>query len=475
MPRLSPALGAALGAAAFTGQWLRRRRRSVRPAFGSRKRVVIVGAGFGGLRLARELVDAPVEVVLVDRNNYHLFQPLLYQVATAALEPEEIASAVRGVVQDQANVRFRMDEAVGVDWEARTLTLADGVPEPFDWLVVAAGAVTATFGVPGVTEHAFGLKRLSEAVGLRSWTIRQFERAAQATAPAELDAELTFAIVGGGATGVEMSVAMRELFEQVLAADFPGLDVARARVLLLEAGDTVLSAYPPDLRAYTLDQLRARGVEVRLGTAVASIEGDADGAQAVVLGTGERIETRTVLWAAGVEAAPLAGALGVEQGRGGRVTVGPDLRLPGRAGAFAIGDLAAATDADGAPLPQLAPVAQQQASYLARRIAAEARGERPDAAPFRYVDKGSMATIGRGAAVALLPGGIRLTGWVAWQAWAWLHLVLLVGFRNRANVMVNWIYNYATYDRSARLILDLPVERLARPRPEPGDTGAPPA
>ena len=431
---------------------VRGRRRPVPPPDGA-MRVVCVGAGFGGLRLAQELDGEPVEVTLVDRNNYHLFQPLLYQVATAALEAEEIAHAVRGVFHGQGNVRFRMAQATGVDWDARELLTAQGEPIPFDRLVVAAGAETASFGVPGVDDYAFGLKHLEEAVALRSHVIRRFERAT--LDPAEIDrGALTFVVVGGGPTGVEMSVALTELFSKVLRDDFPDLDVGRARVILAEAGDGVLTAYDRDLQQYALRQVRQRGVDVRLGAAVERVEG-VGGQATVVTIDGERIPAQTVLWAAGVKAAGLAETLGAATGRGGRITVGPDLSVPGHAGVYAVGDIAAGPEA----LPQLAPVAQQQARYVARRLAAEARGQAPHDRPFRYVDKGTMATIGRGAAVAEVPGGIKLTGFVAWQAWAWLHLALLVGFRNRANVYVNWVYNYLTYDRSARLVLDR--ERIA--------------
>lgn len=433
-----------LGASAL-GRW----RRPPAPPPGRRPlRVVCVGAGFGGLRLAQELDGEPVEVTLVDRNNYHLFQPLLYQVATAALEAEEIAHAVRGVFHDQDNVRFRMAQATGVDWDGRALLTAEGEPGPFDRLVIAAGAETASFGVPGVDDYAFGLKHLEEAVALRSHVIRCFERAT--VDPGEVDrGALTFVVVGGGPTGVEMSVALMELFEKVLRDDFPDLDVSRARVVLVERGDGVLTAYDRDLQRYALGQIRRRGVDVRLGAAVERVEGAGGRATAAVI-DGERVPAQTVLWAAGVKAAGLAEALGVATGRGGRIEVGPDLSVPGRPGVYAVGDVAAGPGA----LPQLAPVAQQQARYVARRLAAEARGEAPDDRPFRYLDKGTMATIGRGAAVAEVPGGVKLTGFVAWQAWAWLHLALLVGFRNRANVYVNWVYNYLTYDRSARLVLD---------------------
>ena len=421
-----------------------------------RLRVVCVGAGFGGLRLAQALRGEPVEVTLVDRNNYHLFQPLLYQVATSALEAEEIAHVVRGVFQDQPNVRFRMAEATGVDWERRALLTAGGAALPFDRLVIAAGAETASYGVPGVESFAFGLKRLDDAVALRSHVIARFEQAAMD--PAEIDrGALTFVVVGGGPTGVELSVALAELFGRVLTADFPELDVSRARVLLVEAGDRVLSSFDQALREYALREVRARGVDVRLRTSVERVEGTGGSggrgrvATGVVMG-GERVPAQTVVWAAGVRASGLADGLGVSQTEGGRIEVGRTLAVRGREGVYAIGDVAAGTGPGAGVLPQLAPVAQQQADYVAARIAAEARGQRPTLEPFRYRDKGFMATIGRGAAVAELPGGARLRGRLAWHAWLWLHLILLVGFRNRANVLVNWAWNYLTHDRAARLI-----------------------
>ncbi len=455
----------ALGLGALT----RRLRKRPAPMPARPMRVVVVGAGFGGLRLAQELAGEPVEVTLVDRNNYHLFQPLLYQVATSALEAEEIAGSIRGIFHGDANVRFRMAEATGVDWDARTLQTSEGEPIAFDRLVIAAGAETASYGVPGVDEYAFGLKHLEEAVALRSHIIRRFERVA--LDPTEIErGALTFVVVGAGPTGVEMSVALTELFERVLADDFPEVDVARTRVILAEAGDAVLSPYAPSLREYALAEVRQRGVEVRLGTAVERVDGDAGQATAVVM-DGVAVPAQTVLWAAGIKAAGLAETLGVAQGRGGRIAVGPDLSVAGRDGVYAVGDIAAGPD----PLPQLAPVAQQQARYVARRLVAHARGERPSDEPFHYVDKGTMATIGRGAAVAEVPGGIKLTGHLAWQAWAWLHLFLLVGFRNRANVYVNWVYNYLTYDRSARLIVNRDRVASLLPRSEtPTALSAPP-
>jgi NADH dehydrogenase len=446
-----------LGLVVLGATALRRARRTDTPPGEPSLRVVCVGAGFGGLRLAQALGRAPVEVTLVDRSNYHLFQPLLYQVATSALETEEIAHAVRGVFHKQPNVRFRMAEAVGVDWEARALLTAEGAPIPFDRLVIAAGAETASFGVPGAERFCFGLKHLEEAVALRGHVIRRFERVA--LDPDEIErGALTFVVVGGGATGVEMSVALRELIDRVFADDFPELDVSAARVLLVEREKAVLRSYTEDLRAYAAREIRERGVELLLGATVDRIEGEAanDGpgrATAAVV-DGASIPTQTVVWVAGVKAAGLAGALGLPQTRGGRIEVTRSLVVQGHDGVYAIGDIAAGTGPGAETLPQLAPVAQQQARYVASRIADEARGRRPSLEPFRYRDKGTMATIGRGAAVAQLPGGRRLRGWLAWQAWVWLHLFLLVGFRNRLNVFVNWAWNYVTYDRSARLVVD---------------------
>ena len=419
MPDLAASIWILLGfAAAFAAvvAWLLLRQ-PPRALGAGALRVVCVGAGFGGLRLAQALKHAPVEVTLVDRTNYHLFQPLLYQVATAALEAEEIASSVRGVVQGQRNVRFRMAEATGVNWLRRELETAAGPPIPFDRLVIAAGAETASFGVPGVDDFAFGLKRLEDAVALRSWVLRRFERAS--LDPAEIGrGALTFVVVGAGPTGVEMSVALRELIDRVLVKDFPELDVSAARVLLVERGDAVLAPYGESLRAYAEDEIRERGVELHLGAGVDAVEGTGGAARAVVI-DGERVPAQTVVWAAGVKAAGLADALGLIQTRSGRIEVGPTLEVTGHTGVYAVGDVAAGT---GGALPQLAPVAQQQARYVARRIADESRGDAPSAEPFAYLDKGTMATIGRGAAVAEVPGGLRLRGWLAWQAWAWLHL-----------------------------------------------------
>lgn len=422
---------------------------------GRKSRVVIVGAGFGGLRLARELRHAPVDVVLVDQRNYHVFQPLLYQVATAALDPEEIAHNVRGLFHGQRNFHFRLGRVIGADWQGRQLLMAEGRPISFDYLVLAAGAVTNDFGIPGVAQHAFPLKGMDEAVQLRSHIMCQFEQADADPSLIEAGA-LNFVVVGGGPTGVEMAGALVEWFQMVLRKDYPQLDVSRAHVILIEALDRLLSPFDPALRENTRRTLAERGVEVLLGEAVSEVRPDA-----VALKSGWVIPTRTVIWGAGVKGNPLAAAMGLDLARGGRVVVDPDLSVPGKPDVYVIGDLAASKDAQGNLHPQLAQVALQGAVHVARQI--ERRLAQPDqadavraaGAPFVYRDPGMMATIGRHAAVAQFPIGWRFTGFAAWLMWLFLHLVFLIGFRNRLNVLINWMWNYFTYDRSSRLIVDV--------------------
>ncbi len=397
-------------------------------------KVVIVGAGFGGLKAAKALKNAPVDVVLVDSRNHHTFQPLLYQVATAALGPEEIAHSVRGIFRDQSNLTFRMARVTGVDWAAKQVRADNGQPIPFDYLILAAGAVTHDFGVPGVREHALGLKSLDEAMAIRRQVMRQFERAD--ADPALIDqGALTFVLVGGGPTGVEMAGALAELFDLVLQRDFPGIPVGAARVILLEAGERLLLPFHPSLSANTLRALQSRGVEVRFSQAVVQVD-----AAGVTLKSGERIAAHTVVWGAGVKVNPLADVLGAEQTRGGRLVVNDDLSLPAHPDAFVVGDMAAGKDGAGALYPQLAQAAMQSGAHAAQQILRRMRGQ-PGAA-FAYRDPGSMATIGRNAAVAQFPFGARFTGIIAWLMWVFLHLMYLVGFRNRLNVFVNWVFNY---------------------------------
>jgi NADH dehydrogenase len=409
-------------------------------------KVVVVGAGFGGIEVARHLKGAPVEVTLVDQHNFHTFQPLLYQVATAGLNAADVAYVVRGLFHRQSNVQFRQARVTGVDWSARRVVVADQADLPFDHLVIAGGATVTHFGTPGAAEHGFPLYTLADATHLRNHIVRRFE--ATDTDPAQLDrGGLTFVVVGGGPTGVETAGALAELFAMVFRRDYPGLDVSRARVVLVEMQDHLLHPFKASSRRHALETLRSRGVEVRLGTQVASV-----GPERVTFADGEVIPCQTLVWAAGVQANPLARTLGVEQDRGGRIVVRPDLQVPGHPGTWAIGDIAATRDRRGDLLPQLAPVAMQSGRHVARQIRRLLEG-RPST-PFRYRDKGTMATIGRRAAVAELPGRIRLWGAPAWLAWLGLHLVFLVGKRNRLSVLLNWAWNYLTWDRGPRLILD---------------------
>ena len=408
-------------------------------------KVVVVGAGFAGLEVARHLHRQPVEVTLVDRNNFHTFQPLLYQVATAGLNAADVAHAARGLFHGQGNVAFRQATVTGVDWGARIVRLEGQSDLPFDHLVVAGGATVAHFGTPGAAEHGFPLYTLDDAIVLRNHIVERFEAAD--VDRGEIDrGGLTFVVVGGGPTGVEMAGALAELFAMVFRKDYPRLDVSRARVILLEMQDHLLSPFTERSRRHALETLRARGVEVRLGSQVASVS-----PTAVVLADGEELPCQTLVWAAGVRASPLAELLGVEAERGGRVPVGPDLRIVGHANGWAVGDIAAAHDRAGRLLPQLAPVAMQGGRHVACQIERLLSGRPTE--PFLYRNKGTMATIGRRAAVAELPGGIRLWGGPAWLAWLSLHLVYLVGRRNRASVLLNWGWNYLTWDRGPRLIL----------------------
>ncbi|MFN8018407.1 MAG: NAD(P)/FAD-dependent oxidoreductase [Acidimicrobiales bacterium] len=411
-----------------------------------RSHVVIVGAGFGGLAAAKELADAPVDVTLVDQNNFHTFLPLLYQVATAGLASADVAYPVRGIVARQRNLAFRQATVIGADLEARVLHLQhDDHPVEdlaYDHLVVAAGATANSFGIPGVDHHGFPLYDLADAVRLRNHVLERFE-AADADPTLVDDGALTFVVVGGGPTGVEVAGALVELFQLVLRKDFPTIDVSRARVVLVEMQDHLLGPFAPDSQEHARATLVARGVEVRTGVQVARVRD-----RSVTFADGDELACHTMVWAAGVKASPLGAALGLPTGRAGRIEVGPDLEVVGHPGVWAIGDVAAiaAPGGRGALLPQLAPVAIQSGRHVARQVAGGPRR------PFRYRDKGTMATIGRSRAVAELPFGIHLRGFPAWLSWLGLHLVMLAGFRNRISVFANWAWNWLTYDRGPRLI-----------------------
>jgi NADH dehydrogenase len=405
--------------------------------------VVIVGAGFGGLRAARALRKAPVRVTLVDRRNYHLFQPLLYQVATAGLSPEDIAHPVRAIFRRQRNFSFRLAEVEGVDLAGRVLRTRAGIL-PYDFLILAPGGASHFFGLDSVEANGLPLKEIEDAVAIRNQVLRMFETAVQEPDPDRRRAMLNFVVVGGGPTGVESAGALSELIRLVLTKDFPNLNVKDVRVILLEATDRLLGAMPERLREVTAEILWRKHVEVRFGAQVTRFDGER-----VVLRGEEVIPTRTLIWAAGVRAAPLAAGLGAELGPQGRVRVGPGLQLPASERVFVIGDAAYLEDERGEGLPMMAPVAQQQADHAAESIRRTLRGE--PVQPFRYRNPGSMATIGRNAAVVVVKG-VQVSGFFAWVAWLLLHIVLLIGFRNRLLVLINWAWDYFLYDRAVRLI-----------------------
>lgn len=408
------------------------------------KRVVIVGMGFGGVRAARELAGQGFELLLVDRNNYHLFQPLLYQVATAGLEQESIAYPVRAMARSWPGARFLLAEVTGADLDARELQTSAGVV-PYDYLIVGGGSVTNYFGNESIARHAFDLKKLADAEQLRNHLLWSCEKAVAEQDPERRRALLTYVIVGGGPTGVEFAGALVELLHFVIAKDYPELLIGESRVLLIEAAERLLLAMPPKLSAYTAKKLRIMGVELLFGRKVVDAT-----AETVTLDGGEILAAHTLFWSAGVCAASLGSAIGLPAAAGGRVPVGDDLSVSGRPEIFVIGDMALFQQ-DGKPLPMVAPVAMQMGQFAARTIMAR-EWERPIAA-FRYHDKGSMATIGRSAAVATTHG-VNLTGYPAWLAWLLLHLYYLIGFRNRIVIMLNWAYYYWFHERQVRLITD---------------------
>ena len=410
-----------------------------------RPRVVIVGAGFGGINATKKLMDGPFEIVLVDRDNYHGFWPLLYQVATAGLGPEDIAHPVRGLFGDRANVHVRLGTVGRVDLDRRLVHVEGEDDLPYDYLILAAGSSTSDFGIPGVDEYAFPLKTLPDAVRLRNHVLTCFERADAMPALVD-DGLLTFVLAGGGPTGVELAGALSELIGQNLAQDFPHLDVTKASVVLVEMLDHLLGGFSPSSREHALHTLQAKGVDVRLNTAIAGLAADR-----VTFKDGTSIRCGTTIWTAGIRANPLAEKLDVPKGKGGAIEVTKELTLAGRPEVFVIGDLAFAADRHGKPHPQLAQVAIQGGRHAAKNIRRHTMG-RPYK-PFKYHNHGIMATIGRQSAVAELPGGLKLRGTIGWLSWLGVHLVFLVGFRNRVVVIINWAWNYLSWDRASRVIL----------------------
>lgn len=407
-----------------------------------RPRVVIVGAGFGGLTVAKALADAPVDVTVIDQRNHHLFQPLLYQVATAALSPADIASPIRTILKGQRNTSVMLAKATGIDTDSGAVVAGDR-RIPFDYLVLATGARHAYFGHDGWEAFAKGIKTIDDATGLRRRILLAFEKAEFETDPEERSRLLTFVVVGGGATGVETAGAIAELAREALAADFRSIDPSHGRIVLVEAGPRLLPVFEEHLSEAARRSLEELGVEVRVSTAVTGCD-----EAGVSLGD-QRIGTHTIVWAAGVQASQAGQWLEAEADRAGRVKVAPDLSVPGHPNIFVIGDTAHVLDMDGKPLPGVAPVAKQEGKYLAKLIRTRVAGG--DLPPFRYRDPGALATIGRKKAVVQFRR-LRLSGYLAWWLWSVAHIYFLIGFRNRLVVAMNWAWTYASLQRGTRLI-----------------------
>jgi NADH dehydrogenase len=407
-----------------------------------RPRVVIIGGGFGGLSAAKTLARAPVDIILIDRHNHHVFSPLLYQVATAGLSPGDIASPIRWILRKQKNIQVWLAEATSIDPAAQVVQLRDG-QLPYDHLIVAAGGRTSYFGHDEWQGHSHGLKTMQDALAIRRSVLIAFERAERERDRDVQRKLLTFVVVGGGPTGVELAGALAEISRHALAHDFRTIDPESARIILIEAAPDVLGTYPPPLPAFARRALERLGVSVWTGSGVTEIkEGH------VKLGA-ESIDACTVIWAAGISAVPLARTLGAPVDRGGRVMVNPDLTMPGFQNVYVVGDSATLAGEDGKPLPGVIQVALQQARRAAENIVLTIKGEPRQ--PFKYHDLGNMATIGRNSAVCDL-GWLRLKGYLAWWFWLLLHIFKLIGFRNRLSVMTQWAFSYMTYQRSVRLI-----------------------
>ncbi|MCL2760287.1 MAG: NAD(P)/FAD-dependent oxidoreductase [Desulfuromonadales bacterium] len=408
----------------------------------SKKRIVIAGMGFGGLSAGTALKNKDFEIIMVDRHNYHLFQPLLYQIATAGLEKESIAYPIRAFTRTWENTSFRMGEITGFDLEGKQL-LTDTGNIDYDYLIVATGSRTNFFGNKNIEKYAFELKRLPQAEEIRNHILTLFEKATYEKDPVKQSELLTFVIVGGGPTGIEFAGALSELIRYVLTKDYPAITSDKTKIILIEATSSLLTAMPENLREYAIKKLQEMNVEVMLNTLVT----DAD-ANHVMLKSGVVINSQTLFWSAGVSAESIADRLGVEQGKNGCIIVSSDLSLEKYPEVFVVGDMAYVIE-DDKPLPMLAPVASQQGKYVAKAIIAREEGEKIE--PFKYVDKGSMATIGRSAAVATIRG-FSFKGYFAWITWLVLHLYYLIGFRNRIIVLINWAYYYFSHERHVRLI-----------------------
>lgn len=405
--------------------------------------MLIVGGGFAGLATARTLERAPVDLTLIDRQNHHCFQPLLYQVATAALTPSDVAWPIRGILSRQKNARVLMTEVTGIDPQSRTVRTTGG-DFPYDYLVLATGATHAYFGREDWETHAPGLKRIEDATEIRRRILTAFERAELSDDPLERRNLTTFAVVGGGPTGVEMAGAIADIARDALAPDFRNVSPREARILLIEGGPRLLPAFPEVLSAYTRRALEARGVEVITGEPVVRIDSDTVGTATQTWTVG------AIVWAAGVQASPAAKWLGAEHDRVGRAVVGADLIVPGLPDVFVIGDTASVSDVDGKPIPGIAPAAKQMGRHAGQSIAARV-GAGPDPGPFRYRHQGDLATIGKNAAVVKLKR-LTLTGFVGWCFWSLAHVYFLIGARNRIAVGFSWVWDYLTFGRRARLI-----------------------
>jgi NADH dehydrogenase len=406
-------------------------------------RVVIVGAGFGGLEAAKALARAPVEVLVIDRHNHHTFQPLLYQVATAALSPADVAWPIRHILRSQRNATVLMEEVVAVDAERKCVRTNVG-EIAYDYLIVSTGAMHSYFGHDDWAPYAPGLKRIEDGTRIRRSILIAFERAEAAADRAAQNKLLTFVIIGGGATGVEMAGAIAEIARQTLATDFRRIDPRNAHIVLIEAGPRLLPSFPPELSDYVRNTLMNAGVDVKTDTMVTKCD------SAGVDTNGGRIDASTIIWAAGVTASPAARWLGAEADRAGRVKVGPDLSLPGHPEIFVVGDTASVTDAKGRPVPGIAPAAKQMGKYVGKLIAARVAG-RKDGKPFHYMHLGDLATIGRRSAVVKF-GRLQLKGFLGWVFWSVAHIYFLIGLRNRFIVAFIWLWDYLTFQRGARLI-----------------------